>query len=306
MKISGFSFVRNAVILDYPVVESIKSILPLVDEFVIACGDSEDNTTEIIRNIGDPKIKIIETVWDPADFVAGRSNAVQTNIALDACTGDFCVYLQADEVIHEKYLPVIKAACEKYLDKKEVEGFLLSFKHFWGDYNHYHWTHHWYRREIRVIRNGIGVRSWRSAQGFRIGERKLKVVQIPAEVYHYGWVRDPLKMRKKMIALDTVHIGEEEARKKNLPEYVPFDYGSPRNLRLFTGTHPKVMQERISKRNWDWLPESPVRHKHDKLWVRLWSWLEENVFHTRIGEYRNYIRLGYDSSLGQYIGKELW
>ena len=305
MKISGFSFVRNAIELDYPVVESIKSVLPLVDEFVIACGDSTDGTTELIRSISDPKIKIIETVWNPEDFVHGRSNAVQTNIALDACTGDWCLYLQADEVIHEKYLLVIRKACEKYLDDKQVEGFLFSYKHFWGDYRHYQWTHHWYRREIRVVRNGIGVRSWQSAQGFRINGRKMRVIQIPAEIFHYGWVRNPLKMRKKMIVLDTVHHGENEARRRNAPEHIPFDYGIPDHLAVYHGTHPAVMRERIARKDWDWIPESPVRHRHDKLFVRLWSWVENEILGFRIGEYKNYIRLGYDHTLGQYVGKPL-
>lgn len=305
MKISGFTFVRNAVSLDYPIVEAIESILPIVDEFVIACGDSDDGTTELIRSIGDAKIRIIETVWNADDFVHGRSNSSQTNIALDACTGDWCVYLQADEVVHEDHLPVILEACAKYLDNEQVEGFLFAYKHFWGDYRRYHWTHHWYRREIRVVRNRIGARSWESAQGFRIEGRKLNVVQIPADIFHYGWVRNPLKMRKKMIAFDTIHHGSDEAHRRNEPEQVPFDYGIPNNLRVFAGTHPAVMNERIAAKSWDWLPESPVRFRHDKLRVRIWSWFEENIFNTRLGEYRNYQRLGYDQSLGQYISKSL-
>jgi len=303
MTISGFSFVRNAISLDYPIAEAIRSVLPLVDEFVVACGDSSDGTTELVRSI-DPKVKVIETVWDERDFVRGRVNAVQTDIALANCKGDWCIYLQADEVVHEKYLPVIYAACEKYLEDRRVEGFLFCYKHFWGDYRHYHWTHHWYRREIRVVRNGIGVRSYRSAQGFRIGGRKLRVVHIPAEIYHYGWVRDPTKMKKKMIALATVHYGKEEARRR-YQEHVPFDYGIPDHLRVFTGTHPAVMAGRIAKRNWDWIPETPVRHRHDKLWVRFRSWVEENVLGDRIGEHRNYKLLWYDHPLGYLIGKPL-
>jgi len=305
MKISGFSFVRNAIILDYPIVEAIKSALPIVDEFVVACGDSDDDTTELVRSIGDPKIKIIETVWNPDDFVHGRSNAIQTNIALDECTGDWCFYLQADEVVHEKYLPVIVKACEKYLDDKKVEGFLFNYKHFFGDYKHYQWTHHWYRREVRVVRNNIGVRSWQSAQGFRIDGRKLSVVHIPAEIFHYGWVRNPLKMRKKMIALDTVHHGESEALKRNAPEKIPFDYGIPDHLKIFLDSHPAVMSERIARKNWDWIPETPTRHRHDKLLVRLWSHIENDILKFRIGEYKNYVYLGYDHSLGQYIGQHL-
>jgi len=303
MKISGFSFVKNAIILDYPIVEAIKSALPIVDEFVIACGDSEDETTDAIREIGDPKIKIIETIWNPDDYTHGKSNAVQTNIALDACTGDWCFYLQADEAVHEKHLTVIIEACKKYLDDEKVHGFLFSYLHFWGDYKHYHWTHSWYRREVRVIRNGIGIKSWQSAQGFRLNSQKINVVQIPAEIFHYGWVRSPLKMRKKMIALDTVHHGSREAKNRNEPDYIPFDYGLRNNLRVYTGTHPAVMKDRMESRDWDWIPESPAEFKHDKLKVRFLSWFEENIFKSRIGEYRNYEKLGYDRSLAQFLKK---
>ena len=63
MFISGFSMVRNAVKLYYPVKESIESILPIVDEFVIALGncDDDDQTLEEIKKINSNKIKIIHT-----------------------------------------------------------------------------------------------------------------------------------------------------------------------------------------------------------------------------------------------------
>ena len=64
MKVTGFSFIRNGVKFDFPIVEAIKSILPICDEFVVAVGKSEDDTLGLIQSIGSPKIKIIETVWD--------------------------------------------------------------------------------------------------------------------------------------------------------------------------------------------------------------------------------------------------
>ncbi|HNP96088.1 MAG TPA: glycosyltransferase family 2 protein, partial [Cyclobacteriaceae bacterium] len=79
MKVSGFSFVRNAVKFDYPVVEAITSILPLCDEFVIAVGDSEDETRTLIQSIGSPKIKIVDTVWDESLRSGGQTFALETN-----------------------------------------------------------------------------------------------------------------------------------------------------------------------------------------------------------------------------------
>ncbi|MBC8097072.1 MAG: glycosyltransferase, partial [Akkermansiaceae bacterium] len=64
MKVSGFTFVRNGNKLGYPFVQSIRSILPIVDEFVVALGPSDDGTEEMLRAINDPKIRIIPTHWN--------------------------------------------------------------------------------------------------------------------------------------------------------------------------------------------------------------------------------------------------
>ncbi|NQS97128.1 MAG: hypothetical protein HQ591_01610 [candidate division Zixibacteria bacterium] len=302
MTISGFSFVRNGVKLYFPVVESIKSILPICDEFVIAVGkgDPDDETRDAIIEIDDPKIKIVDTVWE--DFEQdyhGHINAIQTNIALYECSGDWCFYLQADEVVNEKYLPVIKARCGELLSDAEVEGLLFRYKHFWGDYRHFQNGHGWYSREIRIIRNEIGVRSHLSAQSFRIGERKLKVAEVDAEIYHYGWVRPPHLMQNKRKALHTIHWGGKESESKFKSEPAEFDYGPFDRLAVFEGAHPAVMKDKITSMNWmDNLQmtgkPSPARepHKHEQFKYRALSFIENKFLGgRRIGEYKNYTLL---------------
>jgi len=291
MKISGFSFVKNAIKLFYPIEEAIRSALPLVDEFVIACGDSDDGTTELIRSIDDPKIKIIETVWNPKDFVHGASNAVQSNIALDACTGDWCFYLQADEVLHEKYIPILRDKMESCLDRPEVEGLLFDYVHFYGSFDLYQVAHNWYAKEIRIVRNGIAARSWESAQGFRIDGRKLKVVPADAEIFHYGWVRPPVSMMKKQIALSSVHHDKDWVKDRYPDDEASFDFGSLKTCRKFEGNHPEVMLDRIVNTNWEVKPGPPNKkdHKHDRLWVRILTVIENNFLHRKVGEYRNYV-----------------
>ena len=136
MQVSGFSFVRNGIKLGYPIVEAISSILPICDEFIIAVGKSEDDTLDRIKAIGDSKIRIIETEWDKKLFVRGQINSFQTNIALKECKGDWCFYVQADEVVHEKFLPIIKSKMEESKDDNEVEGLLFNYLHFWGSYDY--------------------------------------------------------------------------------------------------------------------------------------------------------------------------
>jgi len=313
MKISGFTMGKNANKLYYPMKQSIASILPIVDEFVVALGDSDedDHAREEILSLNSNKIKIIDTQWDLVKYPNGTENAHQTDIAREHCTGDWLFYLQADEVIHEKYLPTIQKRCEELLDDKEVEGLLFAYKHFWGDYQHYHFSHKWYKHEIRIVRNDPDIHSWESAQSFRRipnfngknyrqqdGTYKLKVAKVDAEVFHYGWVRPPHLMRKKMKALDTIHQGNTEAEKR-AQRNRNFDYGPLNQLRKFQGSHPSVMQDWINRFDWsDQLQyqgkpsKNRLKHPHEKLKYRAATFLENNLLGGRtLGGFKNYILL---------------
>ncbi len=308
MKISGFSFVRNGISLYYPIVESIRSILPLVDEFVVAVGKSGDGTRKAIEAIGDPKIRIIDTEWDEKYFKKGIINAIQTDIAKEQCSGDWLFYLQADEVVQEDDLPIIKARCEELLHNPEVEGLLFKYRHFWGDYDHYHISHGWYPHEIRIIRNRPDIHSYESAQSFRVfeyydnprqpeGTRKLKVAAVDAWIYHYGWVRPPHLMQSKSHALSGLHWGL--GRAKDYFDKAPkeFDYGPLQRLGQFKGTHPGVMASRIKSMDWkDKLQyqgrPNPLRkkHKHETLKYRFTT-LIERLLGRPVGQFKNYILL---------------
>jgi glycosyltransferase involved in cell wall biosynthesis len=291
VRISGFSFVRNAVDLYYPMVESIRSALPLCDEFVIAAGDSTDGTTEVLRRLGEPRLRIIDTVWDRSQFVRGASNAVQTNIALDACQGDWALYLQADEVVHEDDLGPLAERLRAYQADPRIDGFVFEYLHFYADYDHYQTAHNWYRREVRMVRNGRGIRSWKSAQGFRHADgRKLRVVPAGARIFHYGWVRPPRRMTRKTHALTEVHHGLEGARATVPDQDANYDFGRLHGRARFVGTHPRVMHERIAACDWQVLPTATMQ-THDRPGVRLLSWLENRVLGFRLGEHRNYVLL---------------
>ena len=193
MKVSGFTIVRNAEIMGYPVVESIKSALPVVDEFVVALGQSEDATRELIQAIGDPKIRIVDTIWDTRPS-GGKILSEKTNEALEFCKNDWCLYLQCDEVLHEQDLVSLLNNLKKYEKDSEVEGLLFDYVHFYGAYDVIATSRKWYRKEVRAVRKSTGIQSWEDAQGFRVKDRKPKVKSAGARVFHYGWVKPPKKM----------------------------------------------------------------------------------------------------------------
>ncbi len=192
MKISGFTFVRNAAKYDYPILESIQSLLPLVDEYIVCVGNSEDNTLALIKSLSSPKIKIIESVWDDSLREGGKVLAVETNKAKAAVSADsdWLFYLQGDECIHENDIPAIKNALLQFKNDATVDGLLFKYVHFYGNYRYKGDSRRWYRNEIRVIRNNPAISSWKDAQGFRKNGEKLKVKNVIAHIYQYGWVKN--------------------------------------------------------------------------------------------------------------------
>ena len=252
MKVSGFTFIRNAIKYDYPIVEAIRSILPLCDEVVVAVGNSEDETLSLIQNI-DPKIRIIETIWDDSVREGGRTLALETDKAFQAISpdADWAFYIQGDEVMHEKYLPIVKQAMEKHLNDQRVEGLLFNYLHFYGSYDYVGTSISWYPDEIRIIRNRNDIFSYRDAQGFRKQpNEKLQVKRINAWMYHYGWVKPPEKMQLKQESFHKMWH-DDAWMENNVKKTETFDYAENIDaLAIFTETHPAVMQPRITAKNW--------------------------------------------------------
>jgi hypothetical protein len=288
MKVSGFTFIRNAVNNDYQIVEAITSILPICDEFVVAVGKSDDDTRKLVEDIGSPKIRIIDTVWDEGLRDGGRVFAMETNKALAAISPDinWAFYIQGDEVVHEKYLPVIKKEMEDNLRDPKIEGLLFKYVHFYGSYDFYGDTRRWYRREIRVIKNIKGMTSYRDAQGFRLNDRKIQVKLIDAYIYHYGWAKPPKGLTNKTRNFNKFYH-DEEWMKTHVPETYEFDYGNADRIKPFKGTHPQVMHKRIQTTGW----KIDFSHKplaRDYTFRRRLLQLVMDLTGWSPGEYQNY------------------
>jgi hypothetical protein len=248
MKVSGFTFLRNGQQFGYPFVASIRSILPVVDEFVIALGPCEDDTERMLREIGDPKIRIIPTRWNErlrSDYsVKGFVYGQQKSIALFNCTGDWAFYLEADEVVHENDLPGIRAAMERHLNDDRVEALAFDYLHFYGNVNTYIWSPGWYRSEVRILRNTIPA--WSSESLFfnvivnHKKSRQPRAAHTGATIYHYGWVRSEAQMNLKSAAV----LKYWQNRPDAAVDYTQID---PATLKLFTGSHPRVIQPCLPK-----------------------------------------------------------
>ena len=299
MKISGFTLIRNGTRFDYPYLESLYSLLPLVDQLVINVGLGDDNTFDQIRkfsdNEGRGKVQIFESDWqinNPEKKQGGLILSEQTNLSLQRTTGDWCVYLQADEVLHEDDLAGIRGQIEKNHARTEVEGLLFDYCHFYGSFDVIQHSRSAYRREVRAFRKSCGAISVGDAQSFRKPDgSKLRVIHAGARIFHYGWVRTPNAMREKTFFLDQLYHGDPspENAKKGTPHTGDnYRYKKIWGLRPFRGQHPAVMNNRIQNQGWHWdLKNSPI----------IFSWKDskrvildilERITGYRFFEYRSY------------------
>ena len=288
--ISGFTIVRNAVKLDYPIVPAIRSILDLCDELVVNVGASEDETRDVVVGIGDSRIRVLDTVWDFSR--GGGTLAFETNRALAACRGAWGVYIQADEVLHETGVVAVREALREWEGDRRVEGLLVDYLHFYGDFDTLATDRHWYRREVRVVRLGQEIHSFQDAQGFRVGpgERRVRARVTGAPMFHYGWARPPQSMRRKFVA--SKEVFHERADQLEAHAELEALYWTPL-LRPFRGSqHPRVAQAWVAARRAGWTGRAVGRRRFKLAHLRLYlsDWIER-LTGARLFEYRNYVEV---------------
>lgn len=286
MKVTGFTFIRNALKYDYPIVEAITSILPVCDAFVVLVGNSEDATRKLIEDIGSSKIKIYDSVWDDSLRKGGRVLAVETDKAYSKIEEDtdWCFYIQGDEVLHEKFHKPVLDAMHEHKDNERVEGLLFNYLHFYGSYDYVGDSRKWYRREVRIVRKNKKIYSFQDAQGFKSGGKRLRVKPANAYMYHYGWVKPPEKQQEKQKNFHKMWHDDAWV-KQNISQQNVFDYSNIDSLARFTETHPLVMQKRIDAINWQFNFDPTMRNM--RLKYRFYELIEKK-FGWAIGEYKNF------------------
>ena len=301
--VSGLTIVRNGQRLDYPFLEAIRSALPICDEFIVVVGQSDDDTLELIRAIDDPRLRIVETVWSEKVRPRKAVLAQQTNIGLHLCQGDWCLYVQANEVLHERSYGILRELMEKYRNDERVEAMLLERLTFWADYQHYIATYpNRFKFTLRIVRPHIGMYSIRDAMGFAVFDgfstrgRYPRVIDTGENIYRYGFVRSYEKQAEKL--RDAVHNeGKDRPVRK---DYHLRAYPRP-FIRRFTGTHPGVMRERVANFPEQYDEQDPRCRSALTLKERQRLW--ETRFYERFGIPR-WRRVPYKLVLGGYLPKD--
>ena len=283
--LSGFTIVRNAIRLDFPIVPAIRSLLEACDEVVVNVGKSDDDTRDLVASVDDPRIRILDTEWDFSK--RNLMLAIETQRAMEVCRGTWGIYVQADEVLHEDGARILRQRTREWDRDERVEALLVRYLHFYGGFDTIATNRRWYRREARCVRLGRGIRPYQGAQGFRVGPeyRRVRARATDAVMFHYGWARPARAIREKHEASKVIYpwsrerSAQEQAR--GYLEWMPL-------LQRFAGGHPRVAHDWLAERRHD--PERVIGPRHFKLeHLRFYAsdWIER-LTGARLFEFRNY------------------
>ena len=286
MKVVGFTFIKDAIKMQYPIAEAINSILPLCITVYVAVGSGNDGTRELIASLSS-KIIIIDTEWNYTLKANGKVLAAETDKAFAAIPddADWCIYIQGDEVLHQDGFLALQEAMKLYKNNKNVDGLLLNYRHFFGSYKYVGIEAHWYRHEIRVIKNNKKIYSYRDAQGFRKNDnQKLRVKAVDAHIHHYGWVLSP-KIMKLKHALKNKIYHNQAYDETNIILPTDFAEFAPKALAEYTHTHPQVMKNKIAEADWDFYFDTT---KNKVTFKDHFKNITEKIFGIRLFDYRNY------------------
>jgi len=284
--LSGFTLVRNAVNLNFPIVATVRSALEVCDEVVVNVGKSDDATRDVVAGIDDPRVRIVDSVWDMSK--GDDTLALETQRAMDACRGSWGIYIQADEVLHETGARILKEKVAEWDRDERVEGLLVNYLHFYGGFDRVATNRRWYRREVRCIRLGKGIRPFEGAQGFRVGPdlRKVRARPTDALMFHYGWARPARDIHQKFQITQHMYPWAAERLERERPretlQWIPL-------LRPFTGSHPAAARGWIAAcARQPAIEVAPPRLKPAHLRYYLSDWVER-LTGARVFEFRNYV-----------------
>ena len=287
VKISGFTFIRNGNVLGYPFVAAIRSLLPLCDEIIVNVPRSTDGTRESVQAINDPKIRILESEWDEEQRHAGLALSHHTNLALGQCTGEWCIYIQGDEVLHESGIPLMRSVMEREVHHPAVQGLLVDYTHFYGSYWTYACSFGWYQQEVRVVRRDPSIRSRGDAQGFRtLDGQKLRVKNSGGHYYHYGHALHPDMARRKLRNL--TRLWHDDTAVEKICQRPAGFYEDDHKVKPFTGTHPAVMREIVAAADWSYTSRNPLIRFRGKYFWKDIAYLLKCCTGLTIGVHKNF------------------
>jgi glycosyltransferase involved in cell wall biosynthesis len=258
--------IRNGVKNGYTFLESIRSIVDVADEFLISDGHSTDGTYDYLKAAAKrfKNINLFQDEWTTSNH--GEAIAVMTNTLKARANCKWIYNIQADEVVHESFLPKLLYLTEQ--NQSDYRSFAVKFLHFVGDFFHVE-TNPGYRFAVRLVPNCENIQIVGDGWTFDGDINPVGFITDPP-LFHFGWVYARNNIFKRKHQAKYIYQDEETYQKdyefcreieKSIDENSEDFSGwqrkmlSSRRIRNYRGTYPKVALHLLEKGNMTYHPD---------------------------------------------------
>lgn len=250
--ISTYVTTWNALFWQSTLEQTVRQSLLFSDEVVICnSSNSTDGTQNLLDELKSEYPNIIRLYpYKEPEIINQDTLADRRTFALKKCSGDYCILMDDDEMIHENcanYVKMIPRMCP------EAIAFRFNIVHFYRSFDRYQIGGNWYPRKIYMIKNRKGIKHGRIgtdpdnhilSSGEPVDSLSIPLIDnTSVTVYHYGWANrnDAILLMKKYFQ-EIQWWGKDYWKSHEFPFHeFPFKFDDPNRLPRFNGSHPKYM-----------------------------------------------------------------
>jgi len=247
MKLAGTTFIRNGVQYDYSFKETILSLLECCDHVFVVEAGSDDGTAEILNTLPSENLTIITRTkqeWDGQKGTGYAKLCYFTDIAIQAAREagyEYHLYVQCDEIIHEKSYPFIREAISM-----DAPGYMIKRVNLWAS--------PYYKLDVPVERLPCSTDIIRLAKTDYKAHGDAESLAVPfadisylnqIRIYHNGFVRKREVMINKIKNMQqgVFEMIDYDKKLDQCEMFDPYLWFSKEDLKLIDEPLPKLMQE---------------------------------------------------------------
>ena len=195
-KFSCCTFVKNSFDLDLELELWVRHHCSLFDEVVVADTGSTDGTVELLKKLAD-EIENLKVVHK--EIVDNGNNKWYRDckkLAVDEATHDAIIFLDADEYIHEAFVPRVYGHIKTWESGTKINGALI-YRQFVGNLftEAQGWNYTW---QVRIFRKDLPYKISIDGANF-VNNGYLPFDRPQIVVYHFSRVKNKKKLSKKKI-----------------------------------------------------------------------------------------------------------
>lgn len=218
-KFSCCTFIKNSFEIDVQLELWIRHHSILFDEVVVADTGSTDGTLKLLKKLADEIDNLLVVHKEVVDNGNNKWFRDCKKLAIDNAKYNNIIFLDADEYIHEAFVPRVYEYRRKWASGAKLNG-ALCYRQFVGNLftEAQGWNYTW---QVRVFRKDIPYKISIDGANF-VNEGYMPFDRPQIIVYHYGYVKDKKKQSKKGTVQHLRHKNHKAsiiAQEKDIEEY---------------------------------------------------------------------------------------